>query len=110
MGEAGVVGFSMAVSVFEIDKPHGQRPEDGHAKVNEAAKAQMKVEFESDEDLPSDERQDKPEDNARHPRGKVRAENIERWRMSGHLCRAGKVGGVGLARSPTLRARAARLV
>jgi hypothetical protein len=39
----------------------------------------MNVELESDEDLPSDESQDKTENDARHPRREVRAKNIERW-------------------------------
>ena len=111
---AGAVGGVAEVSIrgsgFETDKPYGHRPEDHHAKVNETHRTQLSVEPEANQKLASDDAEHKAEKNAHHPCRKIRAENIERWRMSFHFWRTVLDAGAGLARSPTLSARAAALV
>ena len=105
----GVAEVSIRVSAFETDKPYGHRPEDHHAKVNETRRTQMSVELDANQKLASDDGENEAKDDAHHPRRKIRSENIKRWRMSGH-CWWNVEAAAGLARSPTLSAKAAALV
>src|SRR5215510_1432037 len=76
-----VVGLSMEISVFETDEPHGQRPQDRHAKINKAFETQKRVELEANQDLTSDDGKDETNDNAQHPGGKIGAKNVNGWRI-----------------------------
>src|ERR1043166_1551678 len=105
----GVAEVSIRVSGFEADKPYGHGPEDHHAKVNETHRTQVRIELEANQKLASDDGQNETKDHAHHPRRKIRSENIKRWRISCHFWRDA-VAEAGLARSPTLSARAAALV
>ena len=106
----GVAEVSIRVSGFETDKPYGHGPEDHHEKVNETRRTQLSVELEADQNLTSDAGENEAKDEAHHPCRKIRTENIKRWRMSCHFLRGVADAEAGLARSPTLSARAAALV
>ncbi len=58
---------------------------------------------------PSDNGENETKDDAHHPCRKIRSENIKRWRMSCHFWWDAEAEA-GLARSPTLSAKAAALV
>src|SRR6266446_2803293 len=103
----GVAEVSIRVSGFETDKPYGHGPEDHHGKGNETHRTQVRVELEANQKLASDGGENETKDDAHHPRRKIRSENIKRWRMSCHFWWEAEAG---LARSPTLSARAAALV
>jgi hypothetical protein len=70
----------------------------------------MNVKLEANQNLTSAAREDEAKDEAHHPCWKIRTENIKRWRMSCHFWRGVTDAEAGLARSPTLSARAAALV
>ncbi len=78
----GVLESSIETSVFETNKPHGERPQDRHAEVHEACGTKMKVKLEADQDLASDHGENQAQDNAHHPCGKIGAKNVNRWRMT----------------------------
>ena len=105
----GVAEVSIRVSGFETDKPYGHGPEDHHAKVNETHRTQVRVELEANQNLASDDGENETKDDAHHPCRKIRSENIKRWRMSCHFWWDAEAAA-GLARSPTLSAKAAALV
>ncbi len=105
----GVAEVSIRVSGFETDKPYGHGPEDHHAKVNETHRTQVRVELEANQKLASDDGENETKDDAHHPCRKIRSENIKRWRMSCHFWWDAEAEA-GLARSPTLSAKAAALV
>src|SRR6266550_6534077 len=101
----GVAEVSIRVSGFETDKPYGHGPEDHHAKVNETHRTQVRVELEANQKLASDDGENETEDDAHHPCRKIRSENIKRWRVSCHFWWDAEAEA-GLARSPTLSAKA----
>ena len=105
----GVAEVSIRVSGFEADKPYGHGPEDHHAKVNETHRTQVRVELEANQQLAGDDSENESKDDAHDPGRKIRSENVKRWRMSCHLWWDAEVAA-GLARSPTLSAKAAALV
>jgi len=109
-GGAVAVEVCIRFSVLEADKPYGHRPEDRHAKVNETGGTQMSVELQANQKLASDDGENETKDDAHHPCRKIGSENIKHWRMSCHLRRWDEDAGPGLARSPTLSAKAAALV
>jgi len=106
----GVAKVCISISGFETDKPYGHRPQDRHAQINKARRTQMNVELEANQNLTSDAGENEAKDEAHHPCRKIRTENIKRWRMSCHFWRGVADAEAGLARSPTLSARAAALV
>ncbi len=69
----------------------------------------MSVELEANQKLASDNGENETKDDAHHPCRKIRSENIKRWRMSCHFWWDAEAEA-GLARSPTLSAKAAALV
>src|SRR5439155_7690665 len=105
----GVAEVSIRVSGFETDKPYGHGPEDHHAKVNQTHRTQVRVELEANQKLASDDGENETKDDAHHPCRKIRSENIKRWRMRCHFWWDAEAAA-GLARSPTLSAKAAALV
>src|SRR6266404_702463 len=107
LGRVGEV--SIRVSGFETDKPYGHGPEDHHAKVNQTHRTQVRVELEANQKLASDDGENQTKDDAHHPCRKIRSENIKRWRVSCHFWWDAQAAA-GLARSPTLSAKAAALV
>ncbi len=102
----GVAEVSIRVSGFETDKPYGHGPEDHHAKVNQTHRTQVRVELEANQKLASDDGENETKDDAHHPCRKIRSENIKRWRVSCHFWWDAEAAA-GLARSPTLSAKAA---
>src|SRR6266404_7168729 len=105
----GVAEVSIRVSAFETDKPYGHGPEDHHAKVNQTHRTQVRVELEANQKLASDDGENETKDDAHHPCRKIGSENIKHWRVSCHFWWDAQAAA-GLARSPTLSAKAAALV
>src|SRR5262245_26258218 len=100
----------LSISISETHQPSGHCEEDCHAQINQSWKTQMAVEFQANQDLARNHGQRQPENDADHPRGKIGAQNVDRWGMSIHCLRYDAVDPAGLPRSPTLNARAAALV
>ncbi len=92
-----------------VQRTYGHGPEDHNAKVNETHRTQVSVELEANQKLASDNGENETKDDAHHPCRKIRSENIKRWRMSCHFWWDAEAEA-GLARSPTLSAKAAALV
>jgi len=79
---AGDVGSLIGMSIFEKDQPNGQRKENRRARKKHRFEAQVSVNSKADQQQPDDERAKKTNDNAQHPRGKIRAKHIHGRRMS----------------------------
>jgi hypothetical protein len=107
-GDGGAIVLSIKISVFETNKPQDQCKHDYHAQINEAGRTHMRVEFETNQNLPHNHRKDEAENYAHHPCWKIGPENINCRRMSIHF--SWWVEGAGLAKSPALNASAAKLV
>jgi hypothetical protein len=79
---AGDVGSLIEMSIFEKDQPKSQRKENRRARKKHRFEAQVSVNSKADQQQPDDERAKKTNDNAQHPRGKIRAKHIHGRRMS----------------------------
>lgn len=80
--DGGDVGLPIKASVLEKDQPNGQREENRHARDNQRPEAQMSVNSTADQQQPNGKRDDKTNDNAQHPRGKIGAQHVHCRRMS----------------------------
>jgi hypothetical protein len=65
------LSFPYGLSGFEKDEPHSHRPQDGHAEVNKARGAQMRIELKANQELANDDSKNEADDDAHHPSGKI---------------------------------------
>src|ERR1700722_11098326 len=82
LSEGGVEGSLIGISIFKKHQPNGQGEDNHQARINEGFRPQMRMQSQTQQQQPDDERQAEAHNNTHHPRRKIRAENIDGWRMS----------------------------